>query len=181
LIVSKIAFICIDLDTLYVSIWPMLKMRLQRVGRKHEPTFRLVLTDSKNSTKSGRFLEILGSFDARKTTELLKVDRIKHWLDKGIMPTDTVHNLLVTHKIIDAKKKNVLPKKTPIVKEAPVEEKAPEAPLAETPVETAAEVETPTEEVISEAAPEIVKEPETVNEPTVEAPSEEVKSEENPA
>jgi ribosomal protein S16 len=37
----------------------MLKIRLQRVGRKHEPTFRVVLTDSQNSTKSGRMLEIL--------------------------------------------------------------------------------------------------------------------------
>ena len=43
----------------------MLKIRLQRVGRKHEPAFRLVLTDSKNSTKSGKFLEVLGSHDFR--------------------------------------------------------------------------------------------------------------------
>ena len=39
---------------------PMLKIRLQRVGRKAEPTFRLVLTDSKNSTKSGKYIETLG-------------------------------------------------------------------------------------------------------------------------
>lgn len=147
----------------------MLKMRLQRVGRKHEPTFRLVLTDSKNSTKSGRFLEILGSYDARKTTDLLKVDRIKHWLSKGIVPTGTVHNLLVTHKILDAKKKNVLPKKTPIVKAAPIEEKAPEVQV---------EPEAPVEEVMAETAPEVVAEPETVTEPTVAAPEAEVKPEE---
>ncbi len=99
----------------------MLKMRLQRVGRKHEPIFRLVLTDSKNSTKSGRFKEILGSFDPRKSVDAFKVDRVKHWLSKGTAITDTVHNLFVTHKIIDAKKKNVLPRKTPIVKESKVE------------------------------------------------------------
>ncbi|MFZ2523132.1 MAG: 30S ribosomal protein S16 [Minisyncoccia bacterium] len=44
----------------------MLKIRLQRVGRKHEPVFRLVLTDSKNSTKSGKYLENLGNYDARR-------------------------------------------------------------------------------------------------------------------
>lgn len=124
----------------------MLKIRLQRVGRKHEPSFRLVLTDSKNSTKSGRFKEILGSYDPRKTTDSIKLDRVKHWLSMGASPTATVHNLLVTHKILDAKKKNVLPKKTPPpVEEKPVEE----APVAEAPTETPAETapaEAPVEE-----------------------------------
>jgi small subunit ribosomal protein S16 len=89
----------------------MLKIRLQRVGRKHEPSFRLVLTDSKNATRSGKFKEILGSYDPRKSTEEIKVERVKHWLSKGAHPTGTVHNLLVTHKVINAPKKNVLPKK----------------------------------------------------------------------
>lgn len=119
----------------------MLKIRLQRVGRKHEPAFRLVLTDSKNSTKSGRAKEILGSYDPRKTTDLLKPDRIKHWIEKGAQLTGSVHNLLITHKVIDGKKVNVLPKKTytPPVVETPAE-----APVAEAP--TAEEVNTPVEE-----------------------------------
>jgi len=108
----------------------MLKMRLQRVGRKHEPSFRLVLTDSKNSTKSGKFKEILGSYDPRKSTEIFKIDRIKYWLDQGIVPTGSVHNLFVTHKIINAKKINVLPKKIPILKEIPIEEAKPIEDLA---------------------------------------------------
>lgn len=117
----------------------MLKIRLQRVGRKHEPTFRVVLTDSKNSSKSGRLKEVLGSYDARKTTELLKVDRIKHWLGLGVKPTGTVHNLLVSHKVIDGKKINVLPRKTPIAKEAePVAEVT--APVVEAPAAEAAPV-----------------------------------------
>ena len=130
-------------------------MRLQRVGRKHEPIFRLVLTDSKNSTKSGKFKEILGSYDPRKTVDLLKTDRIKHWLDQGIAVTGSVHNLLVNHKVINAKKINVLPKKTytaPVV-EAPKEEikveaKAPEVvPVVEEKAPEVA-VEAPTEEVV---------------------------------
>ena len=98
----------------------MLKIRLQRVGRKHEPTFRLVLTDSKNSTKSGRFSEILGSYDPRKSTEVFKADRIKHWLSQGAGVTPTIHNLLVTHKVLIAPKINVSAKskKTPVVKES---------------------------------------------------------------
>lgn len=136
----------------------MLKMRLQRVGRKHEPIFRLVLTDSKNSTKSGRFKEILGSFDPRKSVDAFKVDRVKHWLSKGTAITDTVHNLFVTHKIIDAKKKNVLPRKTPIVKveEPKVEEAKPEVKPEETKpeVEVEAQAETVSEPVV-ESTPEV--------------------------
>ena len=85
----------------------MLKIRLQRVGRRHEPNFRLVLTDSKNSTKSGRFKENLGSYDPRKSNDSLNAERIKYWLSQGALPTDTVHNLLVKHKVINAKKINV--------------------------------------------------------------------------
>jgi len=139
----------------------MLKMRLQRVGRKHETSFRLVLTDSKNSTKSGRFKEILGSYDPRKSTEAFKVDRIKHWLGQGIKPTGSVHNLFVTHKIIDAKKINVLPRKTPIVKEAPVAEEAKvEVKAAPTPAES--EVGVPTLEDVGKASPETPTETEPV-------------------
>jgi len=60
------------------NICPMLMIRLQRTGRKHEPTFRLVLTDSKNGPKSGKFLEILGSHDPRhKEATIIKADRVK--------------------------------------------------------------------------------------------------------
>src|SRR3990167_1345504 len=105
----------------------MLRIRLQRVGRKHEPSFRLVLTDSKNSTKSGRFKEILGSYDPRKSADVLDSERIKYWLSQGANPTDTVHNLLVKHKIISAKKINVSAKskKTPVANESTVEESVP--------------------------------------------------------
>lgn len=109
------------------------------MGRKHEPTFRLVLTDSKNSTKSGRFKEILGAYDPRKSIDSIKADRVKYWLSQGVLPTGTVNNLLITHKIISGKKVNVLPKKTVAAKEVPpVAEEAPapspEAPTGDAPV-----------------------------------------------
>jgi small subunit ribosomal protein S16 len=103
----------------------MLKIRLQRVGRKHEPTFRVVLTDSKNGTKSGRFHEVLGSYDPRKKTEAFEGEKIKEWMKKGAQLSDTLKNLLITHKIIDGKKVNVLPRKAPYKTEAKLaEEKA---------------------------------------------------------
>jgi len=122
----------------------MLKIRLQRVGRTNVPTFRVVLTDSKNSTKSGRFLEVLGSFDPRDDkSKLIKTDRVKHWLSKGAQLSGTLHNFLVHTKVIDGKKINVLPMKRPVKKEEEVkkgsEVKAPvvaeAAPAAEVPKE----------------------------------------------
>ncbi len=107
----------------------MLIIRLQRVGRKHEPIFRLVLTDSKNSAKSGRYLEVLGSYDPRRENKVEQFDlvKIKHHMSKGAKLSDTVHNFLVSKKVITGKKKNVLPKKTPIKKDAPVEAVKPPA------------------------------------------------------
>ena len=98
----------------------MLKIRLQRIGRKNDPAFRVVLTDSKNSTKSGRFLEILGTYNPKAKEKAdekkLENDRIKYWLSKGAKLSDTMHNFLVHDKIIEGKKVNVLPKKKPTVK-----------------------------------------------------------------
>jgi small subunit ribosomal protein S16 len=97
----------------------MLMIRLQRVGRKHEPVFRLVLTDSKNSTKSGKYIEVLGSYDPRQENKIeqFNLPKIKEHMSKGAKLSDTVHNFLVHKKAIDGKKKNVLPKKSPIKKE----------------------------------------------------------------
>jgi small subunit ribosomal protein S16 len=55
----------------------MLKIRLQRIGRKNDPSFRAVLTDSKNSTKSGKFLEILGTYNPKAGEKVFNTDRIK--------------------------------------------------------------------------------------------------------
>ena len=94
----------------------MLKIRLQRTGRKNDPAFRVVLTDSKNSTKSGKFLEILGSYNVKKGEVLFKGERITHWMKNGAQVSDTVHNFLVSQKIIEGKKKNSLSRKAPTQK-----------------------------------------------------------------
>jgi len=163
----------------------MLKIRLQRVGRKHEPTFRVVLTDSKNSTKSGRFLEILGSYDPRKTVDSLQGARISEWMSKGAQVSDTVHNLLVKHKIIEGKKKNVLPRKSPYKTEAKLAEEkviadkaAAEAKaLADKEVAEKAEAQAAKEaEEAAKAEAEANPIPEPVAETPVETPAEVVES-----
>ncbi len=105
----------------------MLMIRLQRVGRKHEPVFRLVLTDSKNGPKSGKYLKVLGSYDPRTENKIEQFDmvQIKEYISKGAKLSDTVHNFLVSKKAISGKKINTLPKKTPIKKDAPAADAAP--------------------------------------------------------
>ncbi len=101
----------------------MLKIRLQRVGRKHDPVFRLVVVDSKRGPQSGNFLEILGNYDARhEDKNVFKAERIKHWMGHGALLSDTVNNLLIENKVIKGKKINVLPKKSPVIKEKEEEE-----------------------------------------------------------
>lgn len=99
----------------------MLKMRLQRTGRKNEPNFRVVLGEHTNSAQSGKFIEILGSYDPKAGVVSMKEDRVKYWLSKGAQASGTVHNFLVDKKLVDGKKINVMPKRT---KQAKKEEKA---------------------------------------------------------
>ncbi|OHA16034.1 MAG: 30S ribosomal protein S16 [Candidatus Taylorbacteria bacterium RIFCSPLOWO2_12_FULL_43_20] len=103
-------------------------IRLQRVGRKNQPYFRFVLTESRNSTKSGKFSEVLGFFDFRKNGQhSINAERVKFWMEKGATPTDTVHNYLVKSGIIQGKKRNVASKKNTVKNEPPKEEVEPKA------------------------------------------------------
>ncbi len=111
----------------------MLKIRLQRVGRKNIPTFRVVLTDSKNSTKSGKYLEVMGTYDPVHKVKEIDAERVKYWISEGAQPTETLHNFLVDKKIISGKKINVLPMKKKTLKRKEIKAKAGEkktAPVA---------------------------------------------------
>jgi small subunit ribosomal protein S16 len=90
----------------------MLVIRLTRVGKKKDASFRVIVIDSKRKVQAGNYLEMVGSYDPRVDRAELKADRIKHWISEGAQPSDTVHNLLISKGIIEGKKINVLPKKT---------------------------------------------------------------------
>jgi small subunit ribosomal protein S16 len=71
------------------------KLRLMRMGKKKQPTYRLVAADAR-SPRDGRFIEILGHYDPRHEQSVLKVDnaRAVHWLSVGAQPTERVAKLL---------------------------------------------------------------------------------------
>lgn len=71
------------------------KIRLTRQGRKKSPFYRIVVADS-SSPRDGKFIEIVGTYDPLQDPAVvtLKEDRIKEWMGKGALPTDTVRSLL---------------------------------------------------------------------------------------
>lgn len=71
------------------------KIRLARHGAKKRPFYRIVIADSE-SPRDGKFLENVGTYNplTDPAEVSLKQERIKHWIDQGAIPTDTVKNLL---------------------------------------------------------------------------------------
>jgi small subunit ribosomal protein S16 len=73
----------------------MVKIRLRRTGAKKQPSYRLVVTDSR-APRDGRFIEIIGHYNPRTEPATIKVqeDRALHWLSEGAQMTDPVARLL---------------------------------------------------------------------------------------
>ena len=71
------------------------KLRLMRMGKTKQPTYRVVAADSHNA-RDGRFIEILGTYEPRQDPSRINVDndKIVGWLQKGAQPTETVQKLL---------------------------------------------------------------------------------------
>ncbi len=128
-------------------------MRLQRIGRKNAPSYRVLVVDSHQGPKSGKFVDLIGSYDPKHDSITLDGEKVRAWIAKGVQVSPTVHNLLISQKIIEGKKINVLPKKSPIKKES------------DTPTVAPAPVVTPAVDASIESAPE--KSTETVIEPDI--------------
>jgi small subunit ribosomal protein S16 len=151
----------------------MLAIRLQRLGKKKQPTYRVIVSEKHKDTQAGS-LEILGHYNPQREPAEIVLDqeRIKHWLSVGAQPSNTVHNLLVNAGILkgDKKKSVVITNKrqgkldTANAEKAQKEVEAKEAEKAtkaeaipeETPEEKTEEV--ITEEIVGEPVGEEVKE-----------------------
>lgn len=73
----------------------MVKIRLNRMGAKRQPFYRIVVSDSR-SPRDGRFIEIVGNYDPTKNPAVVNIDEEKviSWIKNGAQPTDTVRSLL---------------------------------------------------------------------------------------
>lgn len=75
----------------------MVKIRLRRVGSKKQPSFRVVVADSR-APRDGRFIEQIGFYNPRTEPETLRIDeeRALYWLSVGAQPTESTTRLLTT-------------------------------------------------------------------------------------
>ena len=73
----------------------MVKIRLQRAGKKKAPFYHIVVADSK-SPRDGRIIEQIGTYDpmTNPSTILLDKEKVEKWIKNGAKPTDTVKRLI---------------------------------------------------------------------------------------
>lgn len=90
----------------------MVKLRLKRIGRKHEPHYRIVATDSR-FPRDGRFIEELGWFNPKAKDVLYKINAegIKKWLSNGAQPSYTVKSILIKEGIMERDKGALIERK----------------------------------------------------------------------
>lgn len=87
----------------------MVKIRLSRIGRHFEPSYRIVVTDSR-SARDGACIEQIGHYDPKKpfSTAVVEEEKVISWLLKGALPSDTIKALLIEKgiyaKYLDEKK-----------------------------------------------------------------------------
>jgi small subunit ribosomal protein S16 len=125
------------------------KIRLTRLGKKKQPTYRVVVIDSRKP-RDGKYIEQLGFYDPRQSPSLIQIDneRALHWLNTGAQPTERAQKLLEISGAWTQFK--VAKGEIHTVGDVKVEEADK--------VEEAANVEETTEEVIEEAVEEAVEE-----------------------
>jgi small subunit ribosomal protein S16 len=136
----------------------MVKIRLRRMGKKKQPTYRVVVTDSR-SPRDGRFIETIGFYNPRTEppTVQIKEDRTLYWLSQGAQPSDAVARLLRNKGTLDrfARLKEGEDLES-LLAEVAAEEVVIEEVVEEVVAEEAALVE---EEPVAEAAPVEEEEP----------------------
>lgn len=79
------------------------KLRLMRMGKTKQPTYRVVAADSR-SPRDGRFIEVVGSYAPREAENkvVLKTERVTRWLAEGAQPTDRVRRILAAEGLVPA-------------------------------------------------------------------------------
>ncbi len=158
------------------------KLRLMRMGKKKQPTYRVVAADSR-SPRNGRFIEIVGTYQPRQDPSVIEIDNEKavHWLNHGAQPTERVAKLL---KISGAWEEftGVAPEIPAVPEPTPNKGYTPPAPpkppkAVEKAAEESADDEAPAEEAAADDAAEATAD-DAAEETTEEAPAEEAPAEE---
>ena len=109
------------------------KLRLARIGAKKQPTYRIIVADSR-SKRDGRLVERLGYYDPRTdpSTVVINEERTKYWISVGATPTDALGPILKQAGISDqyVRQRTARKSKAAIAEEAAAKAAAPKAPAA---------------------------------------------------
>lgn len=108
----------------------MLIIRFLRVGKKNQPSFKVVVTDKRNSPRGGRFVEEVGFYNPLTKEKVLKKERVKYWIGQGAKLSDTVHNLLVKEGVLKTAK---IPKHKKSKRKEEKKEEKPKEPVVAPP------------------------------------------------
>lgn len=81
----------------------MLMLKLQRRGKKHQASYRLIVGE-KRTKLDGKQTDDLGWYDPHSSKTEFDKEKINYWLSKGAKMTDTVNNLLVGAGMVSGKK-----------------------------------------------------------------------------
>ncbi len=134
----------------------MLMIRLQRIGRKNDPSFRMVVVEKAAGPKTGKYIDLLGTYNPKTKLFAVQGEKVTSWVSKGAQLSPTLSNLLIEKGIITGKKINVLPKKSPIKKEGSQETEQPTQSIKE---ESVSQDQSAVNEEGAEVQPEEQKEP----------------------
>lgn len=77
----------------------MLSIRMQRLGRKGYPVYRVVVQDSRQSPSSGKYVALLGNYNPHTKAVNLEKDKAEHFLKHGAQPSESVVRLFTQEKI----------------------------------------------------------------------------------
>lgn len=157
----------------------MLMLRLQRIGRRNEAHFKIVVIEKTKGPKSQKYVDIVGSYNPKMGTIQMDEDKVKKHLSNGVQPSDTVYNMLVSKGLVEGRKKNVLPKKSPVIDEEKIAREKEEAEAkaqAEKEAKEAAEAEAKAAEEAENAESEEVAEETAPEAEAAEAPAEEAEA-----
>lgn len=78
------------------------RIRLTRLGRKKKPFYRIIVADSESS-RDGKFLDILGTYDPLQEPAAINIDngKLQEWIGRGALPTTTVKSLIKKASVSD--------------------------------------------------------------------------------
>lgn len=96
-------------DMRWARLMNMVVIRLTRVGKKKQPSYRIVVQE-KGRDPWGDYLELLGHYNplTNPATLTIKEDRVKSWIGKGAVPSDTLQNILIDRGIVTGEKRRIV-------------------------------------------------------------------------